>query len=144
MKRLRLLKRVIQSTHSDYLLAVLLVLVFVIAFALTLVEPQIHTLGDALWYCFSVITTIGFGDIVAVTVIGRILSIILGLFGILVIGIVIGVVVAYYNEFLRMRQNESLEVFADKLERLPELSNEELSDISMTVKRWRRHGGEMR
>lgn len=130
MKRLRLLTRIIRSTHADALLSSLIVLIFGIAGVLAVIEPNIHSYGDALWYCFSVITTIGFGDITATTPVGRILSIVLGLGGILTTGIVVGVVVAYYNEFLRMRQNESLEAFAEKLEHLSDLSPEELEELS--------------
>ena len=35
--------------------------------------------GDALWYSFAVVTTIGFGDVVATTLVGRIITVILGL-----------------------------------------------------------------
>lgn len=144
MKRMKLLRRVIRNTHSDSLLVALLVFILAVAWVLLLVEPQMHTYGDALWYCFSVITTIGFGDITAVTLVGRVLSIILGLFGILIIGIVVGVVVAYYNEYLRQRRDESLEVFADRLEHLPDLSPDELVDISKGVRTWREDGGRRR
>jgi len=140
IKPFRLLWRVIRATRSDVLLALLFVLVFAIAGLLVLVEPQMHAYGDALWYCFSVITTIGFGDISAQTAMGRMLSVVLGIFGILVIGVFVGVVVAYYNEFLRVRQGESFEMFAYKLEHLPELSKDELQELSAQVKRLRAHG----
>lgn len=140
VKPLRLLWRVIRATRSDILLMLLLTLIFTFAGLLVLIEPQISSYSDALWYCFSVISTIGFGDIVAQTVLGRALSIVLGLFGILVVGVFVGVVVAYYNEFLRVRQGESFEVFADKLEHLPELSKEELVELSAQVKRMRARG----
>lgn len=141
MKRLVLMKRVIEETHSAPLIVSLLVLILVIAFVLTLIEPQVTTYGDALWYCFSLITTIGFGDITAVTLLGRTLSIILGIFGIIGIGIIVGVFVAYYNEGQRVRHNESLMLFADKLERLPELSPEELAEMSAQVKAARKKNG---
>ena len=37
---------------------------------------------NALWYCFAVETTIGFGNMTAVSVIGRVLSVIPGMYGI--------------------------------------------------------------
>ena len=141
MKRLKLLWRVIRSTHSDYLIYTLVVLIFAFAGILTAIEPGIRTYGDAVWYCFSVVTTIGFGDMAATTFVGRVLSIVLGVFGILVVGLVVGVVVAYYNELIRARHSESLELFAEKLERLPELSREELAEMSVQVKRTRSKAG---
>ncbi|MCR5816973.1 MAG: potassium channel family protein, partial [Ruminococcus sp.] len=35
-------------------------------------ETDINSFGDGLWYCFAIVTTIGFGDITAHTYIGRI------------------------------------------------------------------------
>ena len=41
------------------------------------IEPEIHNYFDALWYCFSVISTIGFGDIVVISIVAKILTILL-------------------------------------------------------------------
>ena len=48
--------------------------------------------------CFAIITTIGFGDITAVTGIGRIMSVILGIYGIIVVSLVTSVIVNFYTE----------------------------------------------
>jgi len=141
MKKVKLLWRIITATGTDRIITTFLVFMLIAAWPLALIEPGIGGYGDALWYCFSIITTIGFGDMTAVTVPGRILSVLVGLFGILTVGIVIGVVVAYYNEFARMRHDESLEVFADRLEHLPDLSPDELAEISAKVRASRLHGG---
>ena len=51
-----------------------------------------------MWYCFAVITTIGFGDFYATSLIGRVLTVILGIYGIVVVAILTSVVVNFYNE----------------------------------------------
>ena len=61
-------------------------------------EESVKSFGDALWYCFAVVTTIGFGDITAVTNIGRILTVILSFYGIIVVAIFTSVIVNFYNE----------------------------------------------
>ncbi|RMF85977.1 MAG: potassium channel protein, partial [Nitrospirae bacterium] len=38
------------------------------------VNPRIHTLGDAFWWAIVTITTVGYGDVVAVTGAGKLLS----------------------------------------------------------------------
>ncbi len=43
-------------------------------------------------------TTIGFGDITATTGIGRLLSVILGIYGIIVVALITSVIVNFYNE----------------------------------------------
>lgn len=93
--------------------------------------------GDALWYCYAVISTAGFGDIVTVTLIGKICSILLTIYTIFVVAIVTGVVVNFYTQLVEMQQKETLAMFMDKLERLPELSKEELEHISQKVRKFR-------
>jgi len=61
-------------------------------------EDSITNIGDGLWYCFAVVTTIGFGDITAVTPIGRILTVILGIYGIIVVAVITSIIVNFYNE----------------------------------------------
>ena len=61
-------------------------------------EPAIETFGDGLWYSFSVVTTIGFGDKVVVSTISRILSVILGIYGLLVVAVITSIIVNFYNE----------------------------------------------
>ena len=90
---------------------------------------------DGLWYTFVACTTIGFGDFVAVTLLGRILTVYIALNEILLVAILPGVVVSYYLEVIHRREKESVTMFLDKLEHLPELSQEELKEISEKIKK---------
>lgn len=102
--------------------------------AIWLIEPSIETIGDGFWYCFVAGTTIGFGDIVAVGHIGRIITVVLSVYAIAVTAMIPGVVVSYYMEFMKIREKESIALFLEKLERLPELSHEELTELADRVK----------
>lgn len=51
--------------------------------------------------------------------------------------IVTGVVVNYYGQIVEMQRRETAMMFLDKLERLPELSKEDLEDISKRVQKFR-------
>ena len=82
-------------------------------------------------------TTIGFGEAVAVTPVGRLLSIILSMYSIGMIAIITSTVVTYHRAKLRTMEEDKLELMMDKLERLPELSSEELKEISESVRRFR-------
>lgn len=62
----------------------LLILVVLCAVDFTVEEPLMTSYVDSLWYSFSVITTIGFGDVSVQTTLDRILSVILGIAGIVV------------------------------------------------------------
>ena len=60
------------------------------------------TYADALWYGFAIVTTIGFGDITATTRIGRIISVVLGAYGIIVVALITSIIVAYYGEMKKV------------------------------------------
>lgn len=137
MKRLKLLWRILEMTQASRIMLGFILFVFLSAFGFTIVEPGIIRFGDGLWYCFAVFTTIGFGDFSAVTLPGRLLTVILGLYGILVVALIPGIIVSYFNEISRMKANSSITEFLDKLERLPELSKEELCEIAKEVKKGR-------
>ena len=100
---------------------------------MAVVEPGIHTWGDAMWYCFVASTTIGFGDICVVTRAGRIITVLVSAYGILMTAMVPGVVVSYYMEYLKVREKETISVFLEKLERLPDLSDDELLQLSQKI-----------
>lgn len=65
------------------LLGNLIVLIFASAFywAEVGLNPLVDEKMDALWWAFSTVTTVGYGDIVPDTVLGRVLGIILMLIG---------------------------------------------------------------
>ena len=106
------------------------------AVLLAVLEPNIHTVGDGVWYCFVAATTIGFGDICVVTRVGRIITMLVAAYGILITAMVPGVVVSYYMEYLKIRENDTISVFMEQLERLPELSKEELEELSERVRKY--------
>lgn len=123
----------------DKLLYGYLILLFSISLVIWIIEPDINTIFDSLWYCFSVLTTIGFGDFIAVTLLGRILSVVLSIYSILMIAVIPGVITSFYLENIKIRANESLEKFLYDLERLPELSKEELADLSERAKKFNKN-----
>lgn len=104
------------------------------ALLITIFEPNIKDYGNALWYCFVASTTIGFGDYAAVGVIGRIVTVLVTIAGILAVAIIPGVIVSYYTEYLRIKEKETISTFLEELENLPNLSEERLKTISEKVK----------
>ena len=96
--KVKILIKIILSTFSLEVLFGLLVMVVAFSFVFVSVEPNITDFPDALWYCFAVVTTIGFGDFVAVTPIGRVLTVFLGLYGLVVVAVITSILVNFYNE----------------------------------------------
>lgn len=137
MKKLRILRMVLKKTGATRVLLGFLAFLLVTAAILWAVEPGMTTYREALWYCYAVISTAGFGDFVAVTFVGRVCSILVTIYAIFVIGIVTGVVVSYFQQTVQVQFEESKMAFLDKLERLPELSKEELEEMAAKARKLR-------
>ena len=103
---LKSLSNVARETYAAEIIGGLLLLIFAFSYILRFLEPNMESLKDGLWYCFAIVTTIGFGDITATTAIGRILSVILGMYGIVVVALITSVIVNYYGEMRREKEEE--------------------------------------
>ena len=134
MKRIRLFRYILRQTGADKIWTGFAAFFLVCAALIWLSEPTVTTFGDGVWYCYAVVTTIGFGDLTVTTHMARALSILLSIYAVLVIAIVTGVIVNYYNQLAALRQKESLTALIDQLEHLAELSQEELEQIARRVR----------
>lgn len=137
MKKLKVLWMVLKRTRADKIILGFVIFLFIMAAIIWIREPGIDRYGTALWYCYAVFSTAGFGDVVAVTFIGKVCSVLITIYAIFVVAIVTGVVVNFYTQMVEMQRKETMTMFMDKLERLPELSKEELEAISEKVKKFR-------
>lgn len=106
--KFRVLFKIVINTFALEILFGLLATMVAGALALFMVEEAFTTFADALWYCFAVVTTIGFGDFVAVTPIGRIISVILGMYGIVAVAVITSIIVNFYNETSGKKDAEEL------------------------------------
>ena len=136
MKALKRIGKLLNRTGAIKFFFAYLIILLISGFILSLIEPQVHGIFEGFYFTFVASTTIGFGDIVPVTILGRIITIIVTLFGVLTVAMVPGVVVAYYTEYLKIKEKETISTFLEKLERLPELSKEELTELSERVKKF--------
>ena len=89
---------ILKGTYAKEILSGLVLAMVTASFLLVFIEPQIATFGDGIWYCFALVTTIGFGDFAAVTTLGRLISIILGIYGIVVVSLITSIIVNVYTE----------------------------------------------
>lgn len=90
--------KIIFKTYALEILFGLLALIAAFSIILMFEEPTMSYYPDALWYCFTVVTTIGFGDFSATTLIGRLVTVVLGIYGIVVVAVFTSIIVNFYNE----------------------------------------------
>lgn len=134
IRRWRMFRMIIKNTYADKIWSQFLIGYFISAFLVQLVEPGINGYGNGLWYLFTAATTVGFGDMAAVTLIGRLLTAYIAVSGILVVAVVPAVIINYYQEVIQLKQKETVTAFLEQLEHLPDLSKEELQELSDKVK----------
>ena len=99
-----------------------------------LFEPSVNGFANSLWFMFQVVTTIGLGDFTATSFVGRAAAVVLSVYSVFFLALITGVVVSFCSERMRARRGESIAHFLDQLEHLPELSTEELTELSEKVK----------
>ncbi len=134
----RLLIQAFRTAGADKVIGGYLVWFLLSAVAIWLWEPGIRSYSDSLWFCFASATSIGYGDISAVTMIGRIITVILSVYSIAVIAIFTAVITSFFLDVSSLRASESARKFLDDLEHLPELSKEELEELSEKAKNFRK------
>ena len=135
IKRLHLLFVLLKRSGVYKILIGFMGVYLLCSLVMLIAEPKVERFGDALWFLWAVSTTVGLGDITAVTIPGRIATVVCSLYAIITTALITGVAVDYFNEERQRQYDESLTLFLDKLERLPELDKEELAAISKKVKR---------
>ena len=106
--KLNVVSNIIKKSLINEIFMILAILVILCSVYFTVVEIHIVSYVDALWYSFSLITTIGLGDVVVTTTFGRILSVMLGISGIVVVAVFTSFIVNFYNEMNKKRDERTL------------------------------------
>ncbi|MEG0176927.1 potassium channel family protein [Anaerorhabdus sp.] len=135
MKKIKLLWKILRLTGTDKIVSGFIVFYFIATFLILITEPTITNYGDAMWFTFVSFTTIGYGELLATTLLSRIVTVFVALYGIIVVALIPGVLVSYFTEIKSMKENDTVMEFLNKLERLPELTKDELSEIAENVKK---------
>jgi voltage-gated potassium channel len=85
-------------------------------------DPYITSIEDALWWAVSTVTTVGYGDMVPVTLEGKIIGVVLQITGVVIFGGIIGSFTVLLNrkkeDYQWKKLFEKLEKFNDRLDTL--------------------------
>lgn len=137
MPKIRTLLDILRSAGFGPITCVFVVVFMACSTAVWLSDPSTNSLGDGMWFSFEVVSTIGFGDVLATAPVARIATVILSAFSIFYIALVTGIVVSYCNAMVKQRQEGTLYNFMEKLERIDELPPEELAELAHKVREFR-------
>ncbi|MER5209233.1 ion channel [Streptomyces sp. NPDC002838] len=87
-------------------------------------DGNIHTLGDAVWWSFTTMTTVGYGDHAPTTGLGRVIAVGLMLSGIALLGVVTANIAAWFiarfekDDVEERRQTEAIRMLTDEVREL--------------------------
>ena len=107
--KLDVLREIVRKTYAAEIISGLLLLIVAFSYMLKFTDEAFASFEDALWYCFAVVTTIGFGDLTPTTAIGRVLSVILGIYGIIVVALITSIIVNFYGEMKKESEKKTNE-----------------------------------
>jgi len=117
-------------SHSGRFRKILFILVVAVVILGLLIAPiesravgaKIQTEGDGLWFAVTTVTGVGYGDMVPVTAMGRIMAVLLQVFGVVLFGAVMAFVsvelLRYQEDFNMKRLLERMDEQNWKLEEM--------------------------
>ena len=130
IKSVRLLWDTVKTISAQRIFVTYFVFLALCCGLLCVLEPAVFkNYGDAVWYVFQVITTIGFGDLAPKLLSTRILTLFIGLSALFIVALITGIVVSYFNERAQALRNESFLEFSNKITQITTLNRDELAEL---------------
>lgn len=131
------IRNIVRINKFNYMLVINTLVIIFGAILISLLEEM--SFEDAVWWSFVTFTTIGYGDVLIRTTMGRIIAIILMIFGIGFIGITTSTIAAYLvnKDIKRENRNfkyEAINEIKRELDNFDDLTTEELDYIYNKLK----------
>ena len=95
------------------------------------VNMKVHNMFDGIWWAVTTLTTIGYGDIVPVTILWRFLAMGLAMVGIWLVALPTGILTTWFIRALR--QEKKISQIAEELEEEQENLEEEQESLESRV-----------
>lgn len=128
--------KVLKTNSLDKIIFITTMLIFLAAIPIKKVEPNIDTYGDALWWAIVTATTVGYGDISPETGLGRLIALILMIFGIGLLGMITGSIATFFiGKEKEEIQGTNVTFIKKELDRIDELTVNDIDTIIMLLEK---------
>ncbi|WP_128894722.1 potassium channel family protein [Longirhabdus pacifica] len=135
MKSFKTFFGILHQNGLSKVITAAVILMFLSAAVVQQVEDY-ESYGDALWWSIVTATTVGYGDISPETLVGRMVAVILMVFGIGLIGMVTGSIATYFigND---SKSDSNADFMISQLQRHEELTPEEIDMLIAMLNQWK-------
>lgn len=107
----------LKDTYLDEILGIFAIVIISFTLGLYLFDPSMDSLFNSLWFVVVTLTTVGYGDILPnTTMIGKIISLILLIVGVLIFSAITGAMASYFNKKLLNKGSDELKIIQEKLD----------------------------
>ena len=120
----------LKDTYLDEILGIFLIIIISFTLGLYLFDPSMNSLFDSLWFVVSTLTTVGYGDVMPNSIIGKVISLVLLIGGVLIFSAITAAMASYFNVKLLSHSNEDLKSLHDKLDNYEKEFKELKEEIS--------------
>jgi len=129
-KNSKLMADFLAETYLDKILFFLIIFIIFTSFAYFSVDHSVQSFGEALWYVVVTLSTVGYGDIVPDTYMGKIIGFVLLFVGVLFFSILTGSITYFYTRRVEHKTRREL------YKRIANLENkiDEIHDITQQFK----------
>lgn len=134
MESLKLFWLIMKRTHGDRLFYGFIIFYVLDCIGLWLFDPGLANPGDAFWLGFNIATSIGLGDFTVTAPLARICAVLLGIYGVVIVAFIPGLIASYYSEKTRLNTDQSIEQHYDELLNLDHMSSEQKKNLSSAIK----------
>ncbi len=137
-EHMTIIARSYRLVHFDRLLLSYLIVYVIVSFVVWALDPDVKGISDALWFTFQTGTTIGYGDLIVNNWFARIVTVLFSVYSMALVAVFTGILAGYFVEIIKTEAKDSAVKFLLDLERLPEMSHDELVELSERAKRFTR------